>query len=144
MKIILLIIGLFAVTFAKFQYPVRCIEVGDSVLGTVTDCDVASDPLPFKWSSTIQAKKNVKWAGIDDFYTIYSNPDQTIVANCSNAASLPGNFTKNDNIFLQQTCFGFDPPLEKYATLVVLVFYTHHETFDDVLMYNFPIPGSTI
>lgn len=29
----------------------------------------------------------------------------------------------------------------KGANLLVMVFYTHHETFDDVLMYNFPIPG---
>jgi len=28
--------------------------------------------------------------------------------------------------------------MEKYASLLVLFFYSHHDTFDDVLMYNFP------
>ena len=68
------------------------------MLGTVTDCDVKSDPIPFRWTSTIKVKKNVKWAGLDDISYIYSNPDQTITGNCSTAAPLPGNFSKNDNI----------------------------------------------
>ena len=34
--------------------------------------------------------------------------------------------------------------MEKYASLTILFFYTHHDTFDDVLMYNYPIPGTTI
>ncbi len=29
----------------------------------------------------------------------------------------------------------------KGATLVIIFFYTHHDSFDDVLMYKFPIPG---
>jgi hypothetical protein len=45
------------------------------VIGTVTDCDVSNDPLPFNWTATIKLKKACKWAGIDDIYYIYSNPD---------------------------------------------------------------------
>ncbi len=122
-------------------YPVRCQQIGDSVLGTVSDCNVLSDPLPFRWETTIKLKKNVKWAGVDDVYIIYSNPDQTITGNCQTAATLPGNFSKNDNVLISQTCTSFTPPLVVGANLVVMVFYTHHDSFDDVLMYNFPIPG---
>ena len=43
-------------------------------MGTVTDCEVEHDPVPFKWTATIKVKKNVKWAGIDDIKYIYSNP----------------------------------------------------------------------
>lgn len=63
-------------------YPVRCSEIGSaslgSVLGVVTDCDVLSDPLPFRWTSTVKLSKNVKWAGPDDVKYIYSNPDGSI------------------------------------------------------------------
>lgn len=111
------------------------------MIGTVTDCDVMSDPLPFKWTTVIKLKKACKWAGLDDITYIYSNPDDTIDGSCITAASLPGTYNKNDNISIQQTCTSFNPPLVKGANLVVMVFYTHHETFDDVLMYNFPIPG---
>lgn len=111
------------------------------MIGTVTDCDVTSDPLPFTWTTTLKLKKNCKWAGLDDVYYIYSNPDQTIEGKCTTAATLPGNYSKNDNVTIQQTCTSFTPALMKGANLVVMVFYTHHETFDDVLMYNFPIPG---
>jgi hypothetical protein len=110
-------------------------------LGTVSDCNVLSDPLPFRWETTIKLKKAVKWAGIDDVYIIYSNPDQTITGNCQTAATLPGNFSKNDNVLISQTCTSFTPPLVVGANLLVMVFYTHHDSFDDVLMYNFPIPG---
>lgn len=142
MKLILSLIFLLSVAFAnQVAYPVRCQEIGDSVIGAVTDCDVTSDPLPFTWSTIIKLKKTCKWAGIDDVSYIYSNPDQTIEGTCTTGTTLPGSYSKNDNITIQQTCRSFSPPLEKGATLLVLVFYTHHETFDDVLMYNFPIPG---
>jgi hypothetical protein len=126
---------------AVVGYPVRCIEIGDSVLGTVSDCDVLSDPLPFHWTSTITLKKNVKWAGIDDIYYIYSNPDDTLEANCTLAAPLPGNYSRGANLTIEQTCFKFTPQLVRGANLVVMFFYTHHDSFDDVLMYNYPIPG---
>jgi len=141
MKVIILVALLIFLGSAEVGYPVRCVEIGDSVLGTVTDCDVISDPIPFRWTATIKAKKNLKWAGLDDVTYIYSNPDQTIVGNCTLAAPLPGAINKNDNITIEQTCYRFDPPMDKYASLVILFFYTHHDTFDDVLMYNFPIPG---
>lgn len=38
-------------------------------------------------------------------------------------------------------CLSFTPPLQKGANLVVLMFYSHHDSFDDVLMINVPIPG---
>jgi len=57
------------------------------------------------------------------------------------ASPVPGTYSKNDNITIAQTCNSFDPPLVKGANLIVMVFYTHHDSFDDVLMYNFPIPG---
>jgi hypothetical protein len=136
--LVVLLVSLAALVEA---YPVRCQEVGDSVIGTVSDCDVQSDPLPFKWTATIKLKKACKWAGLDDVRFIYSNPDESIEGSCNTGATLPGNFSKNDNITIQQSCNSFSPPLEKGATLVVLVFYTHHDSFDDVLMYNFPIPG---
>ena len=79
--------------------------------------------------------------GLDDVYYIYSNPDQTIDGKCTTAATLPGSYSKNDNITIQQTCTSFTPALIQGANLIVMVFYTHHETFDNVLMYNFPIPG---
>jgi hypothetical protein len=107
----------------------------------VTDCDVQSDPLPFQWSSTIKLKKNCKWAGLDDVYIIYSNPDETISGTCNIAVTLAGAYNKNDNIYISQSCYSFNPPLMKGANLLVIAFYTHHETLDDVLMYNFPIPG---
>lgn len=138
---ILLVVLLVSLAGVGASYPVRCQEVGDSVIGTVTDCDVQSDPLPFKWTTTIKLKKGCKWAGLDDIRFIYSNPDDSIEATCNTAATLPGNFSKNDNITIQQTCSSFSPPLQKGANLVVIVFYTHHDSFDDVLMYNFPIPG---
>ncbi len=130
-----------ATVFCGDGYPVRCKEVGDSVLGTVTDCDVSHDPLPFKWTSTIKLKKNVKWAGVDDVQYIYSNPNETVAASCSLAAPLPGAYNKNDNLTIEQTCSKYDPPLFKGANLVIMFFYTHHDSFDDVLMYTFPIPG---
>ena len=111
------------------------------MIGTVSDCDVASDPLPFTWTTTLKLKKNCKWVGLDDVYYIYSNPDQTIDGKCTTTATLPGSYSKNDNITIQQTCTSFTPALIQGANLIVMVFYTHHETFDDVLMYNFPIPG---
>jgi hypothetical protein len=111
------------------------------VIGTVSDCDVVSDPLPFKWTTTFKLKKNCKWAGVDDVYIIYSNPDETIEGKCTLAAPLPGAYNKGDTITIEQTCNSFNPPLVKGANLVVMVFYTHHDSFDDVLMYNFPIPG---
>ena len=79
-------------------YPVRCSEVGDSPLGTVTDCDVLNDPLPFHWTSTVKLKKNIKWAGVDDVSYIYSNSNESLVGNCTLAASAPGAYNKNDNI----------------------------------------------
>lgn len=141
MKTIICVAFLIFISSANVGYPVRCLEVGDSVLGTVTDCDVISDPLPFRWTSTIKAKKNLKWAGLDDIRYIYSNPDQTITGNCTLAAPLPGDFAKNEEIVIEQTCYRFDPPMDKYASLLLLFFYSHHDTFDDVLMFNFPIPG---
>jgi hypothetical protein len=108
------------------------------VIGTVTDCDAQHDPLPFIWTTSIKLKKSCKWAGLDDLAYIYSNPDDTIEASCITAVTLPGTYSKNDNISIQQS---FDPPLVKGANLMVIVFYTHHDSFDDVLMYNFPIPG---
>lgn len=27
------------------------------------------------------------------------------------------------------------------ASLAIIFFYTHHDSFDDVLMFSFPIPG---
>jgi hypothetical protein len=57
------------------------------------------------------------------------------------ATTNQGSYNKNDNIYIQQTCYEFMPPLEKGANLVVMVFYTHHDSFDDVLMYSVPIPG---
>ena len=100
-----------------------------------------NDPLPFHWTATIKAKKNVKWAGKDDVSYIYSNPDGTLEGNCSLATPLPGTFNKNDNITIEQTCFSFSEPLAKYANLVIMFFYTHHDSLDDVLMFNYPIPG---
>lgn len=107
----------------------------------MTDCDVLSDPVPFKWTTTIKLKKSVKWAGLDDVQYIYSNPDDSIEGICSTAASLPGTYSRNDNVTIQQSCTSFNPALVKGANLVVIVFYTHQSSFDDVLMYNFPIPG---
>ena len=43
-------------------------------------------------------------------------------------------------LFIEQTCFRFDPFLDKHANLLVLFFYTRHDTFDYTLMYDFPIP----
>ncbi len=127
MKLILCVLLLLAsVLSQQLTYPIRCQEIGDSVIGTVSDCHVTSDPLPFTWTTTIKLKKTCKWAGTDDVYYIYSNPDQTIEGKCNTAATLPGTFNKNDNVTIQQTCSSFNPPLEKGATLVVLVFYTHH------------------
>jgi hypothetical protein len=57
------------------------------------------------------------------------------------AAPLPATFQKGDSITIEQTCISFSPPLVKGANLLVLVFYTHHDSFDDVMIYNFPIPG---
>lgn len=124
-------------------YPVRCSEIGDSPLGTVTDCDVLNDPMPFHWTSTVRLKKNIKWAGIDDVSYIYSNSNESVIANCTLAAPEPGTYSRNDNITIEQTCFNFNPQLAKYATLIILFFYSHHDSFDDVLMYNYPIPGTT-
>lgn len=80
------------------NYPVRCVEVGDSPLGTVVDCDVSNDPLPFKWTATVQLKTNVKWAGIDDVKYFYSNPNETVHSNCTLGAPLPGTYKKGANI----------------------------------------------
>ena len=74
----------------------------------------------------------------------YSNPDETVEGNCTLATPLAGNYSKNDNLTIEQTCFGFNPPLVKGASLLVLYFYTHHDSFDDVLMFNYPIPGYVI
>lgn len=68
------------------------------MIGTVTDCDVKSDPLPFKWTTTIKLKKSCKWQGVDDIYIIYANPDETIAGKCTLAATLPGTLSKNDNV----------------------------------------------
>ena len=77
----IIVFGLFLLGIV-YTYPVRCSEIGvdplGSVLGTVTDCDVLSDPLPFHWISTVKLNKNVKWAGPDDVKYIYSNPDGSI------------------------------------------------------------------
>jgi hypothetical protein len=99
------------------------------------------DPLPFKWTTTISLKKSCQWAGVDDVFYIYSNPDGTIIGNCFLAAPLPATFKKGDEITIEQTCTSFSPLLVNGANLLVLVFYTHHDSLDDVLMYNFPIPG---
>lgn len=106
MKVFLTLALLLACSLAtQVAYPVRCQEIGgDSVLGTVTDCDVQSDPLPFKWTATIKVKKTCKWAGLDDVSYIYSNPDDTIEGKCMTAATLPGTYSKNDNVTIQQTC----------------------------------------
>lgn len=71
----MLILSVLILAVCTNAYPVRCKEVGDSLLGTVTDCDVTHDPLPFKWTSTVKLKKNLKWAGTDDVQIIYSNPN---------------------------------------------------------------------
>lgn len=72
---LLLLFQLLALAHFTYAYPARCAEIGDSVLGTVTDCDVQHDPLPFHWTSTVKLKKNLKWAGVDDVSYIYSNPN---------------------------------------------------------------------
>lgn len=102
---------------------------------------MTSDPLPFIWTASVKLKKTCKWAGLDDVTYIYSNPDGDVSGVCTTAATLPGTYNKNDNVFVQQSCSSFSPELMKGANLLVLVFFTHHETFDDVLMFNFPIPG---
>jgi hypothetical protein len=84
----------------------------------------------------------LKWEGTDDVQYIYSNPDQSVEANCSLATPKPGSYNKNDNLTIGQECIrDTNPPLVKGATLVIIFFYTHHESFDDVLMFNYPIPG---
>jgi len=113
-------------------------------LGTVVDCDVKNDPFPFQWTASVQLKKNIKWQGIDDVRYFYSNPDETVEGNCTLATPLPGTYNKNSNLTIEQTCFSFNPPLVKGANLLVLYFYTHHDSFDDVLMFNYPIPGYVI
>lgn len=42
----------------------------------------------------MKLKKNVKWAGLDDVTYIYSNPDDTVSADCLVATPLPGNYSK--------------------------------------------------
>jgi hypothetical protein len=134
----LLILFLLATTVG---YPVNCSEIGISLLGMISDCDVLSDPLPFHWTSTITLKKNVKWAGIDDVSYLYSNSDETLKANCTLAAPLPGNYNQGVNLTIEQTCFKFTPQLVKGAKLLATFFQTHQERFSDVLVYNYPIPG---
>ena len=104
------------------SYPIRCTEIGgDSGLGTVTDCDVKTDPFPFQWSATIKLRKNVKWAGVDDVKYIYSNPDESVEANCSMTLPLVGNYSKNDNLTIEQICSkDTNPPLVKGANLVII------------------------
>lgn len=97
-----LLLCLLALGHITHAYPVRCIEIGDSLLGTVTDCDVTSDPLPFKWTSTIKLKKNLKWAGLDDVSYIYSNPNETVSSTCNTGAPLPGSYSRNDNLTISQ------------------------------------------
>ena len=139
------IILLSVLFVSSASYPIRCVEIGgDSGLGTVSDCDVKNDPFPFHWTATVRLKKNLKWAGADDVSYIYSNPDETVEGNCTLATPLAGNYSKNDNLTIEQTCFSFNPPLVKGASLLVLYFYTHHESIDDVLMFNYPIPGYVI
>ena len=122
----LLVLGL--ILCYAYCYPIRCSEIGgDSGLGTVTDCDVKNDPFPFHWTATIRLKKNIKWAGIDDVQYIYSNPDESVEANCSLATPKVGNYSKNDNLTIEQICYrDTNPPLVKGANLVILFFYTHH------------------
>lgn len=139
-KVILLLCAIMA-AFCINGYPVRCQSVGDSLLGAVTDCDVSHDPLPFTWTSTVTLKKGLKWAGIDDVKILYSNPNETVSSNCTLTVPLPGTYNKNANLTIEQTCTSFTPALFKGATLAIIFFYTHHDSFDDVLMYNFPIPG---
>jgi len=131
-------------TTVALSYPVRCSSIGDSPLGAITDCDVLNDPLPFHWTSTVKLKKNLKWAGADDVSYMYSNSNESLIANCTLATPQPGTYNKNDTITIAQTCYGFVPSLQKYATLIILFFYTHHDSIDDVLMYNYPIPGTTL
>ena len=139
--ITIILLSLLFVSSAS--YPIRCVEIGgDSGLGTVSDCDVKNDPFPFHWTATVRLKKNVKWAGADDVSYIYSNPDESVESNCSLATPKVGNYSKNDNLTIEQICYrDTNPPLVKGANLVILFFYTHHESFDDVLMFNYPIPG---
>jgi hypothetical protein len=63
-------------------------------------------------------KKSVKWAGLDDVQYIYSNPDDVIEGTCSTAASLPGAYSKNDNVTIQQSCTSFNPALVKGRILL--------------------------
>jgi hypothetical protein len=97
--------------------------------------------LPFKWTSTVKLKKNVKWAGLDDVSYIYSNANETVTSTCNLGAPLPGTYSRNDNLTISQECTKFEPKLFYGASLAVIFFYTHHDSFDDVLMFNFPIPG---
>ena len=123
------------------SYPVRCQAVGDSPLGNVSDCDVINDPLPFKWKVTLLIKKALKWAGVDDIKIFYANPHETVESNCSLAVPDAGQYKPNSKLSFEQTCYSFDPQLQKYAMLTIMVFYSHHDTIDDVLMFTFPIPG---
>ena len=112
-------------------------------------CEERPFPLPVDCLGETQKEHKVGWprghqVPLPPPRYFYSNPDETVEGNCTLATPLAGSYSKNDNLTIEQTCFGFNPPLVKGASLLVLYFYTHHDSFDDVLMFNYPIPGYVI